>query len=214
MYFRKKTGRPGNLFQVVSVYTNRNPNEPVKIISLFSHEKALIQKASRGDRESQRELYEQLAPKMLGLCQRYVRDLHYAEDVMIEGFVKVFGKLSEFRFEGSFEGWVRRIMVREAIDFLRRRQFVVYDEEKLEDAIPPQQVSDPFQLQALEQLIEALPEGYRLVFTLYAVEGYKHAEIAELLDISESTSKSQLYKARRQLQEQLKKPSLQLYGTH
>lgn len=186
----------------------------MKIISLFSHEKALIQKASRGDRESQRELYEQLAPKMLGLCQRYVRDLHYAEDVMIEGFVKVFGKLSEFRFEGSFEGWVRRIMVREAIDFLRRRQFVVYDEEKLEDAIPPQQVSDPFQLQALEQLIEALPEGYRLVFTLYAVEGYKHAEIAELLDISESTSKSQLYKARRQLQEQLKKPSLQLYGTH
>lgn len=186
----------------------------MKIISLFSHEKALIQKAARGDREAQKALYEQLAPKMLALCQRYVKDLHYAEDVMIEGFVKVFGKLSEFRFEGSFEGWVRRIMVREAIDFLRKRQFVVYDEEKLVDAAPPHQLSDPFQLEALEQLIEALPEGYRLVFTLYAVEGYKHAEIAELLDISESTSKSQLYKARRELQAQLKESSLQQYGTH
>ena len=186
----------------------------MKIISLFSHEKALIQKASRGDREAQKAIYEQLAPKMLALCRRYVRDLHYAEDVMIEGFVKAFGKLSEFRFEGSFEGWIRIIMVREAIDFLRKRQFVVYDEEKLVDATPPQQISDPFQLKALEQLIEALPEGYRLVFTLYAVEGYKHAEIADLLDISESTSKTQLYKARRQLQEQLKNSSLRQYGTH
>jgi len=186
----------------------------VKIISLFSHEKSLIQKASRGEREAQKVLYEQLSPKMLALCQRYVKDLHYAEDVMIEGFVKAFGKLSEFRFEGSFEGWIRRIMVREAIDFLRKRQFVVYDEEKLVDAPPPHQLSDPFQLEALEQLIEALPEGYRLVFTLYAVEGYKHAEIADLLDISESTSKTQLYKARRQLQEQLKESSLRPYGTH
>jgi len=186
----------------------------VKIISLFSHEKSLIQKASRGEREAQKVLYEQLSPKMLALCQRYVKDLHYAEDVMIEGFVKAFGKLSEFRFEGSFEGWIRRIMVREAIDFLRKRQFVVYDEEKLVDATPPHQLSDPFQLEALEQLIEALPEGYRLVFTLYAVEGYKHAEIADLLDISESTSKTQLYKARRQLQEQLKESSLRPYGTH
>jgi len=186
----------------------------VKIISLFSHEKTLIQKASRGERDAQRALYEQLSPRMLALCQGYVKDLHYAEDVMIEGFVKAFGKLSEFRFEGSFEGWVRRIMVREAIDFLRKRQFVAFDEEKLELATPAQQVSDPFQLEALEQLIEALPEGYRLVFTLYAVEGYKHAEIAEMLGISESTSKSQLYKARRQLQEQLKEASTRQYGTH
>lgn len=211
---KKKSGHPDNRFEPISVYTNRNPNEPVKIIPLFGHEKALIQKASKGDREAQKAIYEQLAPSMLAVCRCYVKDWHYSEDVMIEAFVKAFRRLPEFRFEGSFEGWIRRIMVREAIDFVRKRQFVVYDEEKLEDATPPQQVSDPFQMEALEQLIEALPEGYRLVFTLYAVEGYKHAEIAELLDISENTSKSQLYKARRQLREQLKESSLRQYGTH
>jgi RNA polymerase sigma-70 factor (ECF subfamily) len=97
---------------------------------------------------------------------------------------------------------------------LRKRQFVVYDDTRLEGYEAGQQVSDPYQLEALEHLIENLPEGYRLVFTLYAVEGYKHAEIAELLDISESTSKSQLYKARKQLQEQLRETTKRQYGTH
>lgn len=185
----------------------------VKIISFLQHEKKLIRRASLGKREAQKALYESYAPKMLALCQRYVKDVHFAEDVMIEGFVKVFRNLPGFRFEGSFEGWIRRIMVREAIDFLRKRQFVVFDDARMQEASGHQPEADPYQVEALEHLIDSLPEGYRLVFTLYAVEGYKHAEIAEVLNISENTSKSQLYKARKQLQEQLKETPIRYYGT-
>ena len=185
----------------------------VKIISLLQHDKALIRKAAQGHRESQKEIYERYSPGMLALTRRYIKDVHFAEDVMIDGFVKVFRALPEFRFQGSFEGWIRRTMVREAIDFLRKRPFVVYDETKMEAPVTEPFTSDPYQLEALEKLVEALPEGYRLVFTLYAIEGYKHAEIASLLDISESTSKTQLYKARRQLQQQIKESSIPRYGT-
>ncbi len=185
----------------------------VKIISLLQNEKSEIRKAAEGHRESQKGIYERYAPGMLALCQRYVKDAHYAEDVMIDGFVKVFRSLAEFRSQGSFEGWIRKIMVREAIDFLRKRPFVVYDETRMEDPVTESPSSDPYQLEALEQLIEALPEGYRLVFTLYAVEGYKHSEIAELLAISESTSKSQLYKARKLLQKQINESRIPRYGT-
>lgn len=186
----------------------------VKIISLLQPEKKLIHKACSGKREAQKALYNRYAPRMLALCQRYVKDEHFAEDVMIEGFVKVFENLSSFRFKGSFEGWIRRIMVRECIDFLRKRQFVVFDNQSLETYQVEHHVSDPYQLEALEHLIEELPEGYRLVFTLYAVEGYKHTEIATMLNISENTSKSQLFKARKQLREQLKETSKKQYGTH
>ena len=185
----------------------------VKIISLLHDEKKLIRRASSGKRDAQKALYDSYAPKMLALCQRYIKDAHFAEDVMIEGFVKVFRNLPGFRFEGSFEGWVRRIMVREAIDYLRKRQFVVFDDTRVVEGGSELNNADPFQLEALEDLIDSLPEGYRVVFTLYAVEGYKHAEIAEVLGISENTSKSQLYKARKQLQEQLKETSIRYYGT-
>ena len=185
----------------------------VKIISLLQNEKSLIRKAAEGHRESQKGIYERYAPGMLALCQRYVKDAHYAEDVMIDGFVKVYSALPEFRFQGSFEGWVRRIMVREAIDFLRKRPFVVYDQTRMETPVEEPAFSDPYHLEALEKLVEALPEGYRLVFTLYAIEGYKHSEIATLLDISESTSKTQLYKARKQMQKQINESSIPRYGT-
>jgi RNA polymerase sigma-70 factor (ECF subfamily) len=185
----------------------------VKIISLLQHEKKLIRRACSGRRDAQKALYDSYAPKMLALCQRYIKDAHFAEDVMIEGFVKVFRNLPGFRFEGSFEGWIRRIMVREAIDYLRKRQFVVFDDTRVAEDGSVENNADPFQLEALEHLIDSLPEGYRLVFTLYAVEGYKHAEIAEVLGISENTSKSQLYKARKQLQERLKETSIRYYGT-
>ena len=186
----------------------------MKIISLLQDEKKIIRRAAAGYREAQKGLYEKYAPRMLALCQGYVRDEHFAEDVMIEAFVKVFENLSGFRFQGSFEGWVRRIMVREAIDYLRKKQFVVYDESRLDASQTlAWEAPDPYQLEQLEYLIDQLPEGYRLVFTLYVVEGYKHSEIANLLGISENTSKSQLFKARRLLQQQLKGSSYSQYGT-
>lgn len=150
---------------------------------------------------------------MLGVCRRYIKDLQFAEDVMVAGFVKVFKNLDAFRHKGSFEGWIRRIMVHESISHLRKNQFVVYDETVMEKA-HPQTASDSFgwETEHIQSLIDALPDGYRAVFVLHAVEGYKHQEIAEMLDISESTSKSQLFKARKWLQERLKRQNTIGYG--
>lgn len=186
----------------------------MKIIPFYKNEKQLIKKSISGNREAQRRLYEKYAPKMLGVCRRYIKDLQFAEDVMVSGFVKVFKNLGAFRHEGSFEGWIRRIMVRESISHLRKNQFVVYDETVLQKA-HPQTTMDSFgwNVEHIQDLIDALPDGYRAVFVLHAIEGYKHQEIAEMLDISESTSKSQLFKARRQLQERLKQQNIIGYGT-
>ncbi|MEM9141556.1 MAG: RNA polymerase sigma factor [Bacteroidota bacterium] len=187
----------------------------MKLISLYSNEKQLIKKAIQGHREAQERLYTRYAPKMLGVCRRYIKDLQFAEDVMVNGFVKVFQGLGNFGHKGSFEGWIRRIMVRESISFLRKQQFVVYD-----DAVYKKNVQIDFSsstadldTEYIQELIDALPEGYRMVFVLYAVEGYKHWEIAEMLGISQNTSKSQLYKARKVLQEKLKKQNIIGYGT-
>lgn len=185
----------------------------MKIITLFRNEKAMLRRAANGNREAQRQLYEELSPKMLSVCRRYIRDLQYAEDVMIEGFVKVFKNLGQFRGDGSFEGWVQRIMIREAIDFLRRKQFVVLSETLPDYEAPASGISDFLEVQQIQALIDGLPEGYRMVFVLHAVEGYKHKEIASMLEISESTSKSQLFKARKMLQERLPKHQKNRYGT-
>jgi len=158
----------------------------VKIISFYHNEKQLIKKAASGKRDAQQYLYDKFAPKMLSVCRQYIKDVQFAEDVMVNGFVKVFKHLESFKHEGSFEGWIRRIMT----------------------------ISSSLDVEHIQMLIDDLPEGYKMVFVLYAVEGYKHAEIAEMLGIAESTSKSQLFKARRMLQEKLKKQNILGYGTH
>ncbi len=142
---------------------------------------------------------------MLSVCRRYIKDIHYAEDVMVNGFVKVFKGLNSFEHKGSFEGWIRRIMIRESISFLRKRQFVVYDDEVVDaNQFHFSEESTPMDVEHIQAMIDTLPEGYKMVFVLHAVEGYKHNEIAEMLDISEGTSKSQLFKARKLLQQNLK----------
>jgi len=164
----------------------------------------LIKKAIAGDQQVQKLLYEKFSPKMLGVCRQYIKDLQFAEDVMINGFVKVFQNLKSFQHKGSFEGWIRKIMVRESISYLRKRQFVVYDDEVCESH--PKEIEDSSSLldvEYVQRLIDKLPEGYKMVFLLYAIEGYKHQEIAKMLKISEGTSKSQLFKARKMLQENL-----------
>ncbi|NNJ89094.1 MAG: RNA polymerase sigma factor [Eudoraea sp.] len=176
----------------------------MKIISLYDNQKGMLKKALKGDRNAQRMLYEKFSPKMLSVCRQYIKDRHFAEDVMISGFVKVFKGLHTFRNEGSFEGWVRRIMIREAISYLRKNQFVVFDSEQI-DLVAEETVFQESSLQASEvqTLIDSLPVGYKMVFVLYVVEGYKHREIATMLDISESTSKSQFFKARNYLQQRI-----------
>lgn len=185
----------------------------VKIIPFYKNEKQLIKKAIAGNPDAQQRLYTKHAPKMLSVCRQYIKDIHFAEDVMVQGFLKMFTKLGTFKFEGSFEGWVRTIMVRESISYLRKQQFVVYDDE-VYGKNQSQAVSQDLDVDTehIQQLIDALPQGYKMVFVLYTIEGYKHQEIADMLSITESTSKSQLFKARKILQEKLELKHIIGYG--
>ena len=181
-------------------------NPFLKIIQLHKNESALIKSALKNNRDAQRVLYEQYAPKMLSVCRYYIKDVQHAEEAMLNGFFKVFSNLKNFKGEGSFEGWIRRIMVRESISFLRQQKHIEFSVDEFdfkEESFNP--VKTDMDVAEIQQLIDALPEGYKLVFVMYAIEGYKHHEIANMLNITEGTSKSQLFKARKMLQEKLQK---------
>lgn len=153
-------------------------------------------------RSAQQEVYQLVSAKMLAVCRQYVRDIHYAEDVMIAGFMKVFTQIDKYEAKGNFEGWIRRIMVNEAISFLRTQKGFTY----LEDMeIKEEVIEDDIELSVddIQLLIDRLPEGCKMVFNLYVIEEYKHQEIADMLKIQEGTSKSQLAQARKLLQQQL-----------
>jgi len=175
----------------------------LKIIALYTSDDALIKKALRNDAKAEQALYDRHAAKMLGVCRTYIKDLHYAEDVMIQGFTRAFENLVKFRFEGSFEGWLRRIMVREAIDFLRSRKQLYFTEIEEAETLQVYTTESDYDIEILQLLIDNLPNGYKTVLVMFTIEGYNHKEIAEMLGIKESTSKSQLFKARKMLQEQL-----------
>ena len=184
----------------------------MKIIPLHNQQHLLIKNAIQQKREAQQQLFELYSPKMLGVCRQYVKDIHHAEDLMLTGFLKVFTNLSKFKNEGSFEGWIRRIMVNTCISYLRKKNPVqLSDEEYLFNKQAVENI-ETTELQDLQQLIDGLPTGYKMVFNLYAVEGYKHAEIATELNISESTSKSQLFKARKWLQAQYERMNSIAHG--
>ena len=173
----------------------------MKIISLHNNQTSLIKKAIANNREAQQQLFAQHSPKMLGVCRQYVKDLHHAEDLMLQGFLKVFTNLQKFKNEGSFEGWIRRIMVNTCLSYLRKKNLVdLSDEEYIFNDAATESLENT-SLEDIQKLIDKLPNGYKMVFNLFAIEGYKHSEIAAQLDISESTSKSQLFKARKLLQE-------------
>lgn len=172
-------------------------------------EKELIQACRKGRRKAQQKLFDTYSPKMNGVLLRYLRSKEDREDVLIEAFFKVFDHLDKFRGEGSFEGWIRRIVVNEALMFLRRQHnFNMTLEIADFDQPVRMKVVERLAAQDILGLMEELPTGYRTVFNLYVIEGYKHREIAELLGISINTSKSQLILARKRMQELLKKNSL------
>ncbi|REG88833.1 RNA polymerase sigma factor [Winogradskyella sediminis] len=187
----------------------------MKVIQLHKNETKLIQRAAKQNRDAQHVLYELHAPKMLSICRYYIKDVHQAEEVMLNGFFKVFKYLNSFKNEGSFEGWIRRIMVREAISFLRKHKNIEFaGDENYLDGDSSNNIDSNIQVAEIQQLIDSLPEGYRMVFVMYAIEGYKHHEIAELLKISQGTSKSQLFKARQMLQKKLIELNNSSYGTN
>ncbi|MCB9168758.1 MAG: sigma-70 family RNA polymerase sigma factor [Flavobacteriales bacterium] len=147
---------------------------------------------------------------MYAVCLRYARHELEAEDMLQDGFIRVFDKLPGFRHSGSLEGWVRRIMVHTAINHYRRKAFRMerFGLESLPDVPVRTDAVDDLCERELLELIATLPDGYRMVFNLYAIEGYGHAEIAQLLGCGESTSRSQLAKARRMLQERIQRSNV------
>lgn len=165
----------------------------------------LLAACKRGERKAQEALYRGMAAQMYQVCLRYTSNDVEAEDVLQNGFVKVFQSVAQFRGEGSFEGWIRRIMVNTAIEGYRkqiRKQQTITIEEVFDHE---QQTFDMESLEVkdLLTLIQQLPDGYRAVFNMYAIEGYSHKEIAEALQISEGASKSQLSRARSWLKDKL-----------
>jgi len=176
----------------------------LKVITLHKSENKLIENAIANSRKAQKELYELHAPKMLSVCRYYIKDLQEAEGVMLGAFFKAFQKLKSFHNDGNFEGWLRRIMVNECMSYHRKKKFhVVTDEIEDLSTCSENNIVENYDVAELQMLIDDLPKGYKMVFILYAIEGYKHQEIAALLQISESTSKSQLFKARKMLQRKL-----------
>lgn len=161
-------------------------------------DETLIQQSAAGDRRAQKLLYDRYSSKMFGVCLRYAQDYQNAEDILQEGFVKAFRNMEKFRFEGSFEGWLRRIMVNTAIEMHRRKNhlYPLVEVENTDIELIEENAVSMLAADDLMNMISSLSPGYRTVFNLYAIEGYSHKEIAEQLNISEGTSKSQLARAR------------------
>ncbi|HPI10431.1 MAG TPA: sigma-70 family RNA polymerase sigma factor [Catalimonadaceae bacterium] len=172
-------------------------------LSFSIQDKNLIEGLRSQDRKAQQWLFQKLNRKMFALCNRYIADPYQAEDVMMGGFMIVFSKTDQFSGEGNLEGWIRRIMVTQSLQFLRKSktmEVVRYDgdEEVVEENSTAFTANLDYEV--LLRLVQQLPMGYRMVFNLFAIEGYSHPEISEMLSISEGASKSQLFKARALLQ--------------
>lgn len=166
----------------------------------------LVNECAKGNSKAQRALFDKFAPKMLAVCQRYLRNNQEAEDVLQDGFVKVFQKIVDFKMEGSLEGWIRRIIVNTALDTIRKNKKLLDDVQVEEVQYKVSFTDHQFEgmdLAQLMKLINEMPDGYRVVFNMFAIEGYSHKEIADTLGVTENTSKSQYSRARAFLRTQL-----------
>lgn len=170
-----------------------------------SREEILLKSCRKGDPHAQNELFNLYSAKMYAVCYRYVRHSMEAEDILVTAFTKVFDRLHQFKGEGSFEGWIRRIVVNEALTSLRKNRTMYLETELGQADWEPDydQLSGSLEAEDLLRVIDELPPGYRVVFNMYAIDGYTHKEIAAHLGISENTSKSQLSRARTLLQKML-----------
>ena len=169
-------------------------------------ENDLLQGCLSGNRRMQEELYRRFSPRMYAVCLRYAGKAEEAEDILQEGFIKVFRKMDSYRGDGSFEGWMRRIFVNTAIEHFRRKRYLMPVTEREENTIEGKynSVLDDLGAKDILALVQELSPGYRTVFNMYVVEGYTHREIADMLGISEGTSKSQLSRAKVILQDMVK----------
>lgn len=170
-------------------------------------EQQLIDGVKNRDRSSQRILYERFAPSMLSVCFRYLNDYEAAKDVLQEGFIKIFNSLDSYQNKGSFEGWIRRIFINVCLEQLRKND-VLKNAALVDDPClvlePDYSALEQISADELMEIIAELPPGFRTVFNMYAIEGYSHKEIGDILGITESTSRSQFTRAKQQLQKKLK----------
>lgn len=163
-------------------------------------EAQLIKACKEEDRRAQKLLYDRYSPNMMGVCRRYVKHTEDAEDVIVEAFFKVLTNINQYKGNGSFEGWIRRIVVNQSLMFLRKRHnFSMTVEISNVPLSAPANISSELAASDIINLLAQLPTGYRTVFNLYVLEGYKHREIAEILGISINTSKSQLILAKKRM---------------
>lgn len=188
-----------------------NATNQIIITSNLKHQRLepiekLVKSCIKGNSSAQEELYKMFASKMFGVCLLYTKDYDAAKDVLQEGFVKVFNKLDTFRFDGSFEGWVRRIMVNTALERYRKNYYLyaTSDIDDYKEDLSYEDVTAQLSADDLLKLIYELSPQYQTVFKLYAIEGYSHKEIGDMLEISEGTSKSNLSRARKILQDKVK----------
>ena len=164
----------------------------------------LIQLCLKQDHTAQEFLYKKYAPRFLALILRYIPRRDDAEDVLVESVFKIFTKLDTFKKEGSFEGWMKRLVVNDCLMFLRKNKMITVGIDTLNEAkVAMDHSFMEKDVEALNRVIDSLPSGYKIIFNLYVVEGYKHKEIAQLLGISVNTSKSQLIHAKRSIRKQL-----------
>ncbi len=165
----------------------------------------MIEGCKKGDRQAQKLLYDRFSGKMYALCCRYVKDKMEAEDVFVTAFTKILDRIDQFKGEGSFEGWIRRVMVNESLSYLRRNKsmYIETDIEAADHEPNYDRLENHLEAQDLLQVISELPSGYKIVFNLFAIDGYSHKEISKQLGINENTSKSQLSRARSLLQKRL-----------
>jgi RNA polymerase sigma factor (sigma-70 family) len=169
-------------------------------------ESELIKGCLARDQRVQKKLYDLYAPVLMGLCRRYITQKEDAEEILVESFYKIFSNIRQFKGKGSFEGWMKRIAVNESLMFLRKKHNfnVGLESSQVDLKTTPIAEKKLFENDILK-LLDHLPTGYRTIFNLYVIEGYTHKEIAEKLDISINTSKSQLIHAKRRLRELIKK---------
>lgn len=186
----------------------------MKVIKLHKEDfnKSTINLLKKQNNDAQQMVYVKYAPKMLGVCRQYIRDLQHAEEIMLNGFLKVFTKIEKFESKGSFEGWIRRIMVNESLSFLRLKKRLVFieDDSYFEEEVVLE-IEEDETVSALQNLVDNLKTDLKVVFNLYVVEEYKHKEIAEMLEITENASKLRYKKAKGILQEQYNNLNLKSY---
>lgn len=170
--------------------------------------KMLIQQCKKQNPSAQKALYDQFSPVLFSVCKRYLKNRDEAEDALLEAMYKILTQIHKYQFKGSFEGWMRRITVNECLMKLRKNKLFVVSIDEVFNQGYDEDIISNLSYEELLNLVETLPPGYRTVFNLYVIEGYKHREIADLLGISINTSKSQLILAKRKLQDFLKKKTL------